>query len=276
MKYLVYGPGYSESSGGIIVLHKLCSMLTEIGEDSDYFVMNQVNQNVSYDPDKDVVIYPEVIKGNPLGFKRIVRWALNHGSHNLKNFKKDNLVFYYSKFFRDYIFDMDCNELIKSQNNDVNNILQVLVPNESKFIDYGAKRKGSVFMCHKAIEKGYNIGLPEKDSIQIRNNMNMNSLVKIFNSVERFYTYDTVTYYSVIAVLCGATSIVIPEKNLTKDEWRNKVWGMKYGIAYGVDDIEYAEETKSLVRSHIIELGKSSIDSVRNFIKVSKNYWQYA
>ena len=90
-KYLIYTPSYNPQSGGIIVLHKLCHMLNNLGAHAFLFHdkidnVNYFNTNPEYltpiadlsilnqDP---IVIYPEIVIGNPLNAKHVVRWLLN-------------------------------------------------------------------------------------------------------------------------------------------------------------------------------------------------------
>ena len=89
---------------------------------------------------------------------------------------------------------------------------------------------------------------------------------KIFKSVETFISYDTYSAYSIFAALCGCRSIVIPDKDISKEEWYPDKED-RYGIAYGFDDIDAAIATENLVMNRIIHEEKKSISSVKNFIK---------
>ena len=83
MKIIIWTPEYSERSGGVVVLHKLCHLLRQKGEDA-YVTSNNGPSNMDcpnisgdIDVDEDVVIYPEIYNGNPAGVKKVVRWLLN-------------------------------------------------------------------------------------------------------------------------------------------------------------------------------------------------------
>lgn len=71
MKFIIYGPQYRNSSAGIRVLHRLAALLNERGYST---VCNREQTPVSPDT---IVIYPEIIRGNPLNARRVVRYILN-------------------------------------------------------------------------------------------------------------------------------------------------------------------------------------------------------
>ena len=120
-KFLIFAPSYDETNGGAIVLHKLCSILNELGYESylhPYYETYEISKNncVKYinkslksflfpwrkrykiNPafntpvlkkttkplsDEWVAIYPEIVFGNPLHAKNVVRWFLHQpGFHS--------------------------------------------------------------------------------------------------------------------------------------------------------------------------------------------------
>ena len=72
--------------------------------------------------------------------------------------------------------------------------------------------------------------------------------------------------------MCGCISIVIPEEGLDKDIWRSKNPALRYGVAYGEEDISYALETQSKVRPYLKSLENEMIPQLKEFIKKTKNY----
>jgi hypothetical protein len=87
----------------------------------------------------------------------------------------------------------------------------------------------------------------------------------IFKRVKTFYSYDTTTTYSHFAVLCGCDSVVIPDPGVSEIEWREDPKD-RYGIAYGLDNIESARMTAHLVKPMLMEYQKNSVKSVLSFI----------
>lgn len=73
MKFIIYAPPYKHNSGGTTVLYNLCDDLNRIGHDCKVITFGQTTD---YDPES-IVIYPEVVPGNPLNASRIVRYFLH-------------------------------------------------------------------------------------------------------------------------------------------------------------------------------------------------------
>jgi hypothetical protein len=82
-----------------------------------------------------------------------------------------------------------------------------------------------------------------------------------------FVSYDTMTYHSIQAALCGCISIVIPDANISKEEWVQKAPINKYGIAYGLNDIAWAKQTMHLVRDHLESLEQECDQLIKNYIQ---------
>ena len=84
-------------------------------------------------------------------------------------------------------------------------------------------------------------------------------IIKIFNSCKRFYSYDTETYLSILAALCGCESVVVPYKQVTKDQVLGKQPAFKYGVAYGLEDLDYANTTREDLREYLLNLEQQQI-----------------
>ena len=82
--YVIYSPPLRENSGGILVLHTLGKKIQEKGykvfmfSDSTYDDLNTINAN-EFGKIKNncIVIYPEIVIGNPLNAPNVIRWVLN-------------------------------------------------------------------------------------------------------------------------------------------------------------------------------------------------------
>ena len=103
-----------------------------------------------------------------------------------------------------------------------------------------------------------------------------NDYVKIFNTFQYFISYDPLTFLTTMASLCGCISIVHKVEGLTKYEWLSttsiieymKYKGITdlYGIAYGLEEIEYAKSTMHLVEEQWKDIIKYNNNSVKLFI----------
>lgn len=79
-KVLIYGYEWTQKSGGIVALHKLAELLNEANFDVSMTCFSPVFGVGHYQggpvDDDTLVIYPEVVQGNPLKAKRVMRYIL--------------------------------------------------------------------------------------------------------------------------------------------------------------------------------------------------------
>lgn len=108
--FYIHAPDYRDSSGGIRVLHYLCHILNEMGEEA-YLIGTQVASPRLRTPvltlkrleehfltgQTPVTIYPEIVSDNPANTPLIARWLLNVPGHLGKDieFEPEDLIFYY-------------------------------------------------------------------------------------------------------------------------------------------------------------------------------------
>src|SRR6185295_2422007 len=82
--YVIWTPGYVTFHGGVAVLHRLCHEINQLGGTA-YLFPSELSVNQEWntptlpsgcDVSEFIVIYPEIMKDNPLQATRIVRWLL--------------------------------------------------------------------------------------------------------------------------------------------------------------------------------------------------------
>lgn len=299
IRYIIFAPSYSPNAGGTVVLHKLCDLINKSGRDAVLypffpqfkinkknlselipFVRNSVGSffrgyktNASFNTpifsgqilDSDIVVYPEIVFGNPLRAKNVVRWLL----HKPGNFTGE--VFYGSKelYFK---FDHGLVDDFSYYGSKVsNNILKILhIPNDIYNQDgVSLERCGTAYSIRKGTNKPA-VHHP-KDAILI-DGMSHEDIAKVFKKVKTFISYDSYSAYSTFAILCGCDSIVIPEKDLSKYDWypdeRNR-----YGIAYGIEDVKCARETAKLKLDLIKNYDAANTAAVEKFINETEVYF---
>jgi len=71
LNFVIYSPPYKNCSAGIRVLYKLADMLNGLGHTA---ICTDKEPNIQ---DNFIVIYPEIVKGNPWNAKNVVRYYLN-------------------------------------------------------------------------------------------------------------------------------------------------------------------------------------------------------
>lgn len=110
MPFYIFAPDYRETSGGIRVLHYLCHILNELGEEAYILNAKEVSKTLRtpqltfakleehYAAGRNpVTVYPEIIHANPASTPVVVRWLLNVPGHLGKpiEFEEKDLIFFY-------------------------------------------------------------------------------------------------------------------------------------------------------------------------------------
>ena len=301
IKFIIFSPSYDSNVGGVIVLHKLCHQLNELGHQAELYpsfstvyksgigrlwgmvklsiksIFKIYKTNINFQTpifnllfnkiNKDcIVIYPEVVSGNPLKAKNVVRWLLhNPGFHTGKiEYGKGELYFKFNGAIKDFYFPGS-----------------IMSNNELEIIDYplqyynnlhnDIKRSGTAYCLRKSKDKEIVHNL--ENSILIDGKSHA-EIANIFRSVNTFISYDTLTAYSFFAVLCGAESIVVPDKGVSIEDWYPSE-SYRNGIAYGFSKKESlkANKTKHLVLDRIVSQEFESIKKVEDFVKESSTYF---
>ncbi len=298
MKFVIWAPIYNDNSGGVIVLHKLASMLRDMGHIAliwpepkpsrhelkslcgwvklakwiKFLIKNFLKKrriNTRYDlqiaKELDivgaVVIYPEVVAGNPLNSRCVIRWLLNKPGviNGVKEFGGEDLFFYYHKHFNDW-------ELNPHEDRHLN-VLELMTDVYQKTND--GDRKEQCYM----VRKGRNRALDYHDaSAREVDGLTHAELAKVFNECKYFICYDLYTMYCRYASMCGCIPIVVPQEGLSREEWRPEVEN-RYGIAYGWEDSQWAIETRSKVLENLAESENQGVDSINRFVDIVERYF---
>jgi hypothetical protein len=230
MKFVVYAPPYRADSGGVIALHKLAHNLTLLGEEAyiytsiknpDYLgIQTQDNWMVN----DSVVIYPEIVSGNPLGAKRVVRWLLNTpgalGGDG--KYEDTDLVYKYVPIFKSPVPHKG--------------ILRAMDLKLDKYVDKGLPRLGQCY----TVRKGTNMYLHEQNAIYFDHTISEEKLIELFNTTETFICYDELSFLLHQAALCGCDAVAIPTIECETEEAYRNGTDYKYGVAYGLGDIGWA------------------------------------
>lgn len=294
--FVIYTGGFDENVGGLIALHRLCDQLNRQGEKAylwpfsrPIFDRNRLGRSIRTqikyryhlwrkpyltcegfqtplagidDILADaVVVYPEIVDGNPLRAARVVRWLLHKpGFHTGKvGFGRDDLFFFFQKSFDD-----------PAWNKNPDHLLQTFFVRDDIYrqTNFGA-RAGTAYIIRKGKDRSIVHDL--KDSILIDGKSHAEN-AEIFNRVKTCISYDPYTMYSMYAALCGCDSVVIPVEGVSKEEWVPDESG-RYGLAYGFDDLDSARQTAPLLLSSLKQQECQVNSTVRDFIVRCNNYY---
>lgn len=211
-----------------------------------------------------IVIYPEIINGNPIDGKNIIRWFLHHPGFHKKQV-------YYGSGELYYRFNNATHSIQIEGSKVANDYLKVINYPVEHYNMHGVSsvRKGTAYCLRKG--KGKKIVHDLNNSILI-DGMSHSETAAIFKRVKRFISYDTYTAYSIFAILCGCESIVIPDDGISEKQWYPSEED-RYGIAYGFDRLDWASATKELQISRVITEHDNSILSVDRFAKAAIDFF---
>lgn len=269
ISFVIFTPLYDENIGGIIVLHKLCSILNKMGHSAKLWhtknptkintlrtFLQKLRYKIKYtikpekfqspyrleiasrkDVENSIVIYPEIIDGNPLCAKNVVRWKLyKPGAFTGKiNYGDNELFICYNMKFIDEHFKYKISGTLSITENMKETYQQT---------NYSS-RKGTCYMVRKGDKR--NLNYHPKGALKI-DGMSHKDISAIFNQYEYFISYDLYTMYSNYAAICGCKSIVVPEEGKTIEEIAAEQ-NARPGVAYGMENIETALQT----RHHLFE-----------------------
>jgi hypothetical protein len=202
-----------------------------------------------------IAVYPEIISGNPLNAKHVVRWLLHTPGFLKKDvfFGNDELTFFYQEAFR------DGHEWV-----DPDNILRVRWIRDDIYFDKGlAERNGACRLIRK--EKIPNSIAPADDDAIIVDGMSHEEKAEIFNRTKLLYCHDPYTMYSYYAALCGCTPVIIPQPNLSKEDWRS-TYPFKHGIAYGIEEAQWASDTRDELFKEFAAQQLLEDEIIKNFV----------
>lgn len=308
-KFLICTPSYSENNGGAIALHKLCHLLNQNNREAylfpivenlqlnslNYsqilprFIIKQLkkpfkvlktnlslNTPVLYKLPKGVatgefvVVYPEITFGNPLQAKHVVRWLLHNPGHDTATgketkeyfFGKNELYFRYASFFKEFHFPGSTTS---------SHFLTITHFPLDKYNEQNVSkaRSGTAYCVRKGFYK--KIVHDINDSILIDNKKHT-EIAEIFKNVTTFISYDNYTVYSEFAALSGCDSIVIPDHNISIDEWRPNI-ADRYGVAYGYENLEWARNTKAnLIEKYKQSEENSNVNTIK-FIELVEDFF---
>jgi len=275
-------------SGGLIALHRLAYELADEGHNVYIFckphyphdnitqIRSKINsikghkytanfETFSFILNNTISIYPEHSINNKFNTTHNVRWIMYHTTpKDEKNFKEGDYIFNYGNF--------------KTLNVKEDGKLTVKDYNLDKFFIENNNRKGYCFIHGKETPSNYQEIISPYNPIDItsyKNQPDLNLLRKEFNKYEYLLTFDEKTYLVTAAALCGCKVIILNPNNFEKGKLTPLEYKLKnplkmFGIAYGIEDLEWAKKTINLVPDYIPKFKDIDKKTVKNFIK----FWE--
>lgn len=223
--------------------------------------------------DQTVVIYPEVVSGNPLNSQHVVRWMLcDLGVHIpfsiYHTWDPNDLIFHYSTFNAKY------------NPEDVHILTTTWI--DPKIKDTQQPKEGSCYLLKKgSLFHNYLQFIHPKDALLL-DPLSHEKIILTLQQKKYFYSYDPYSYYDVIALLCGCIPIIYPLSGIDKKQWLKtrapfqslmKTQNDIAGIAYGIQDLPHAEATLPYAKQEFMHLKKMEQTTVQQLIHFSKTHF---
>ena len=217
--YLIWTPSWTYKSSGVRVLHLLCHELNERGEKaylipSDAVFVRHPHLNTPHGLDLTnnwpefhnsgidyIVIYPDVVTGNPLKAKKVVRYLLApRGLYGgSKEFPATDKVYGYTKDLADKV---------------------LFLPPYDEGVFYpppdGSPRAGEVFYSHKYDKIHRNTLPPVTDAHWKRLEGTPQELAGMLRAAEICYMFER-SEVGILARMCGCKVV-----NIVSDYWDGK------------------------------------------------------
>jgi hypothetical protein len=251
-------PHHLNYIGSSTVSHTLANELALLGENSFIYSNSTPHKQVScipwgsgidYDNENTIFILPagagEHTFTNDIpdfinNSENIVRHLVNY---QVKQYPKENKLYQLSRYF---------NTLDKQK---VDGYMPILDIDFDLFKNHNLPRSGRCYLIkgNEYIEGQplyHNNSYTNLDNYWLYGEDRMKYLAEIFNKHEIFFTYNTQTFISVLAALCGCISVILPHPNTSREKIVHFPQN-KYGIAYGFDDIQHSIDTLPLVKENL-------------------------
>lgn len=273
--YYIVAPPYARTSAGARVMHLLCHSLNRRGQTA-YILLHpalpsragpvapdlltpvvtpEVAQSHFERGLTPIMVYPEVISGNPFNAPCIVRYVLNFPGllGGDTDYAPEELCFSYSKVLAETTRAPD-------------NVLFLPATDTRIFrpAPEGRKRSGSCFYAYKyKAAHGGELFPVTKDSVEILRDgpaaQTPQEIAALFQRSEVFYCYEN-TALALEAVLCGCPAVFLPNPHLTEMISLKELGPEGYAWGDNPNDIARARAT----------VGQGA----KNYLKTYAAYWR--
>lgn len=299
LDFIIYSRDFDPNIGGWIALHRLCDLINRAGRTAYIYPITptfprkqsllglvrsaytfcqvlKIKSGIGFrtfpgfltplkvtknNIENAVVVYPEIIAGNPLGAKNVVRWLMHKPGFwtGVVDYGPEDLVFYFQEAFY-------CKQLAQPNAGQ----LQVLHLRDDIYrqTNFG-KRTGTCYILRKGAKRKPVHDLNDSTLID---GLTHEQIAAVFNRVQMCISYDPYTLYSAYAALCGCTSVVMPEDGVDEAVWQ-PMEELRLGIAYGFDKIDWAKSTQHRVLAGLKQIERNSNRSVNEFIRKCDEYF---
>lgn len=288
--FIIVAPAFNEDRGGALFLHHLAHELNQMGEQALLWrlkpqwkksILERLRWTIRSGPmitspeldtplarqsdvtPESIIVYPEIMLGNPLGADNVVRWLLyKPGLRDAYEFGPNEMFFRVGEI-------TDLPEVTGGAPDLLLWVINRTYRNE--------KRRERTGVCYIVRKGNHKPRIPETEAPEAIciDRMSHAEINDIFNRCHTFYSYDEATMYSQYAAVAGCTSVVIPGLYETREEWTSHHKLGSFGIAYGVHDVPHANATRHMVMDLLRAEEAKGKATVKNFVDLTKErFWR--
>ena len=231
--FFIVAPSYTHKSAGVRALYRLCYHLNAAGYSA---AMIPIGRRIKTLPDwpvavcrgpveDSIVVYPEIVCGNPLKAKKVVRWTLNAPK---TIYSDDEMVFAMSPAQLPIVNRCVSRPLGPSR------VLSLgLIDPAHIYHDPSVEKTLDCVFTHKGAAIRARWPLPNEASLQCIEDITptMASLGDVLRRTRTLYSYDHKSTILKEAVICGCRVLVVHEGGLLIDPEKcgcvenNVYWG---------------------------------------------------
>ncbi|MBK9242789.1 MAG: hypothetical protein IPL75_21585 [Acidobacteria bacterium] len=267
--YVIVAPGYTEKSAGVRALHLLCHLLNEMAVPA-YLMLKHALTNPQWKTPvatprhvrDGIVIYPEIVQGNPLSAPRVTRWMLNRPGYIngiAMSVDPEDYVVAFSRMI-----------------DDEKPILNLQTANEGIFHPGGLPpKRGDLFYVGKGSATARIPALELfKTEITRAWPATHPELADVLRRARAVFSYDTLSGVNYEATLCGTLCVIVPNGPYTREDIAKGELGMN-GLAWGTepDEIERAVRTLPDAYPQYLRVVARQGEGIQAFVQATQHRW---
>jgi len=278
--YYIVAPAFKQTSAGVRALHYLCHLLNESGHEayvsaspencSKHLRTPQLTPEVMQEHKASgvtpIAVYPEVVKGNPLGLNAVVRWVLNIPGHlgGDDSYPESDLIFHYSNIILDGIISDRLDMPLVDQR----------IFNEGNGENH---RKGFCYYAGKYLHFQHKIAPevlenPEGISLTLNIPRSHQEIAEILRTTETLYTYEcSMLIFEALACGCAVAYVETPYLDQFINTIENAPIVIPRVKEHEIGRTVIPKPPREAVDEFLAETEKNALDDVKNFISKTQN-----
>lgn len=227
----------------------------------DFFPFKKYRCPIIIDQKNTIVIYPEMVWGNPMMAQHVVRYMLYFGrSEYTSSFSEEDLKINYQQKFATEGVSIGAP------------VVCLTYINQTYKRTHFGKRKGRCYIIRKGRD------FVKQELLKpgtIVDDLSDEEICRIFNECKYCISFDQYTYFTSYAIKCGCIPIVVPRPGQTKEDWRplpRSRWGHAFGFT--LSEIKYAIRTAPQKQDDMKENINRNEQAIDTFIEACQKHFK--